>query len=114
MVTLDHPSEVAELCDAFEDVGGAEVEPGRIGALDLVRFGDMGLLDLLRDGLDLYSGKHLALKEVSTAKVRSVDAEAADGREVLLDVDGEQPGKLPARFEVLPAAIMLRAPELPA
>ncbi len=96
--------------------GGMKVAPDALlhdGALDLVRFGDMGLWDLLRDGRDLYSGRHLALAEVSTAKIRSLDAESVDGREVLLDVDGEQPGRLPARFEVVPAALLLRAPELP-
>lgn len=96
--------------------GGMKVAPdARLddGYLELVRFGDMGLSDLLLNGKDLYSGRHLALKEVSTAKVRSVEAEAADGREVLIDCDGEQPGRLPARFDVLPAALRLRAPELP-
>jgi diacylglycerol kinase (ATP) len=97
--------------------GGMKVAPAaRLddGALDLVRFGDMGLSDLLRHGLDLYSGRHLDLAEVSTARVRVVEAEPTDRQEVLLDVDGEQPGRLPARFEVLPRALLLRAPELPA
>jgi diacylglycerol kinase (ATP) len=96
--------------------GGMKVAPDALlddGVLDFVRFGDMGLLDIVRDGMDLYSGKHVELAEVSTAKVTSVEAEAADGREVLLDVDGEQPGRLPARFDVIPGAIHLRAPELP-
>jgi diacylglycerol kinase (ATP) len=96
--------------------GGMKVAPeARLddGALELIRFGDMGLFDLLRDGMDLYSGRHVELAKVSTARVRTVEAEPADGAEVLLDVDGEQPGKLPARFEILPSAIALRAPELP-
>ncbi len=96
--------------------GGMKVAPHALlddGKLDLVRFGDMGLSDLLRHGMDLYSGKHLDLSEVSASRVNAVEAESADGREVLLDVDGEQPGRLPARFEVLPGAISLRAPELP-
>jgi YegS/Rv2252/BmrU family lipid kinase len=96
--------------------GGMKVAPdARLddGALDFVRFGDLGLIDLVRHGLDLYSGRHLDLAEVTTARVRTLEAESLDGREVLLDVDGEQPGRLPARFEVLPAAISLRAPELP-
>jgi YegS/Rv2252/BmrU family lipid kinase len=96
--------------------GGMKVAPhARLddGALELIRFGDMNLIDLLRDGKDLYTGRHLALDKVSTAQVRSVEAEPADGREVLLDVDGEQPGRLPARFEIVPRAITVRAPELP-
>jgi diacylglycerol kinase family enzyme len=33
-----------------------------------------------------------------------------DGVDVLLDVDGETPGSLPATFEILPAALLLVAP----
>jgi YegS/Rv2252/BmrU family lipid kinase len=97
--------------------GGMKVAPeARMddGLLELITFGDMGLVDLLKDGLDLYSGRHVELAKVSTTRVRAVEAEAADGREVLLDIDGEQPGRLPARFEIVPAALALRAPELPA
>ena len=96
--------------------GGMKVAPEALlhdGLLELVRFGNMGLWDLIRDGRDLYSGQHVELAEVSTGKIRSLDAESLDGREVLLDVDGEQPGRLPARFEIVPAALLLRAPELP-
>ncbi len=96
--------------------GGMKVAPqARLddGAFEVVRFGDMGLRDLLVDGLDLYSGKHVDLAEVSTARACTVEAESLGPREVLLDVDGEQPGRLPARFSILPGALMLRAPELP-
>jgi diacylglycerol kinase family enzyme len=96
--------------------GGMKVAPdARLddGALELVRMGDMGLGYLLRHGKDLYSGAHVNLDRISTARVRSVDAETTDGREVLLDVDGEQPGRLPARFEIVPRALSVRAPELP-
>jgi diacylglycerol kinase family enzyme len=37
-----------------------------------------------------------------------VEAAPTDGSEVLLDVDGEQPGRLPATFELLPAALSVR------
>ena len=96
--------------------GGMKVAPEALlddGLLELVRFGDMGLSDILLHGKDLYSGKHLDLKEVSGSRVHSVEAESVDGREVLLDVDGEQPGRLPARFDILPRAIRLLSPELP-
>jgi len=35
--------------------------------------------------------------------------EASSGGRVLLDVDGEQPGTLPARFEIVPAALNILA-----
>jgi len=31
-------------------------------------------------------------------------------QEVILETDGEMPGKLPAKFEVVPGAILVRAP----
>jgi diacylglycerol kinase family enzyme len=33
-----------------------------------------------------------------------------EGAEVLLDVDGEQPGRLPARWTLLPGALRVRVP----
>ena len=46
---------------------------------------------------------------MSSARARKVHAESAAGEEVLLDVDGEQPGRLPATFELVRGAIHLRA-----
>ena len=97
--------------------GGMKIAPDALlddGALELIRIDDIGFAYLLRHGLDLYSGRHVDLAKVKTSRVHSIEAEAVGGREVLLDVDGEQPGRLPARFEIVHKAISLRAPELPA
>jgi diacylglycerol kinase family enzyme len=37
-----------------------------------------------------------------------LEAEALDEVPVFLDVDGEQPGMLPARFTILPGALQAR------
>ena len=37
-----------------------------------------------------------------------VEAEPVDEAPVLLDVDGEQPGRLPARITMLPGALRVR------
>jgi diacylglycerol kinase family enzyme len=37
-----------------------------------------------------------------------VEAEPVDDAPVLLDVDGEQPGRLPARFTMIPGALRVR------
>jgi diacylglycerol kinase family enzyme len=40
---------------------------------------------------------------------RKITAEPADpADEVLLDVDGEAPGRLPATFEIVPRGLLLR------
>ncbi len=64
-----------------------------------------GLVSLLRGMPALYRGTHLGGSRVTFVRARRVEAEA-DG-EVLIDADGEQPGRLPAAFQVLPGALLL-------
>jgi diacylglycerol kinase (ATP) len=92
--------------------GGMKVAPDAAlddGWFDVITMGDFGFGDLLLRGLDVYSGKHVHNPKVSVARARKVVASASDGAEVLLDVDGEQPGRLPATFELLPGALQVRA-----
>jgi YegS/Rv2252/BmrU family lipid kinase len=93
--------------------GGMKVAPDAQlddGWFDVVTMSDMGMGDVLLRGLDIYSGKHLKNPKVQVARARRVEATADDGREVLLDVDGEQLGRLPATFELLAAALKVRHP----
>jgi diacylglycerol kinase family enzyme len=53
----------------------------------------------------LYDGTHVRLLNTERLRAATVEAEALDEEPVLLDVDGEQPGTLPARFTLLPAAL---------
>lgn len=86
----------------------ADVEDG---ILDVVCMGDFGFGDLLRSGRRLYKGTHLTMDKVSHRRAKLVEALPMDPNEVVeLDVDGENLGRLPARFEVAPAAIWMAAP----
>lgn len=92
--------------------GGMKVAPDAAlddGLFDVVTLGDFGFSDLILRGLDIYSGRHLSNPKVTVARAKRVDAEAVDGAEVLLDVDGEAPGRLPATFELLAGALQVRA-----
>ena len=92
--------------------GGMKVAPDAAlddGLFDVITMGDFGFADLLLRGLDIYSGKHIGSPKVSVQRARRVEAEATDGVEVLLDVDGEAPGRLPASFELLAGALRIRA-----
>jgi YegS/Rv2252/BmrU family lipid kinase len=81
------------------------------GVFDVVTLGDMSTWDYLKDGLSVYKGQHLALAKVSSRRARSVLARpVASGEEVLLDVDGEQLGALPARFTLVPRSLDLLVP----
>ena len=81
------------------------------GAFDVICVGDLGLGELLVSGRKLYAGTHLSMEKVSARRARVVEAEPIDpGSVVELDVDGEAPGRLPARFELLPSALWVVTP----
>jgi diacylglycerol kinase (ATP) len=55
----------------------------------------------------VYSGRHLTHPAVKAMRCRSLSVRSADERAVLLEADGELPGRLPARFSVVPDALTL-------
>lgn len=79
---------------------------------------DDGLFDVVvqtRSGLrevssiaDLYQGRILSWPSVVHTRGKVVEAAPLSHEPVLLDVDGEQPGRLPARFTLLPGALRLK------
>jgi diacylglycerol kinase (ATP) len=86
----------------------AELDDGKF---DVVAMGDFGFGDLLKSGRRLYKGTHLSMDKVSTRRARVVEAEPIDPSAVVeLDVDGEPLGLLPARFELMPAALWMVVP----
>ncbi len=78
------------------------------GLFDVVVFRAMWKPRMLLDMNLIYSGAHRAHSHVGIRRCRSLTVEPLGQGPVLLDVDGESPGRLPARFEVLPGAIALR------
>jgi YegS/Rv2252/BmrU family lipid kinase len=76
------------------------------GLFDVVIIGDLGFWDFVFHGDRIYRGTHLEWGEVEYLRARKVVASSDE--EVLIEVDGEQPGRLPAIFEVLPGAIRLK------
>ena len=84
------------------------------GMFDVICMGDLTFGDLLKSGRKLYSGTHLSMAKVTSRRARVVEAEPIDpGAVVELDVDGEAPGKLPARFEIVPRALWVVGPGAP-
>ena len=57
----------------------------------------------------LYNGKILQVKQVRSLTGKKV--EALSDERVLLDVDGEQPGCLPVKIEIIPSALRILGPE---
>ncbi|MDQ3875488.1 MAG: diacylglycerol kinase family lipid kinase [Actinomycetota bacterium] len=78
------------------------------GLFDVVLFGDISKVDFVRNVAKIYRGTHVDHPKIDV--VRS-DAVSVDSAEPLpLEVDGEQPGTTPARFEILPGALRVRVP----
>jgi diacylglycerol kinase (ATP) len=80
------------------------------GLFDVVVLGDIGLTKFLRYSGKIYNGEHLGLPGIRELRGRVVEATPLGPEPVLIDLDGEQPGKLPVRYRVLPSAIKLLAP----
>ena len=76
------------------------------GLFDIIILGDIGRVRSILNMPRIYRGTHVDLPDVEFLRGRRVTAESDD--EVLLDVDGEAPGRLPATFEILPGAIGLK------
>ena len=81
------------------------------GLFDITLWKGLGFADFaLKKGM-LYDGSHVRLPNTTTCRGRVVEAEPLCREPVLLDIDGEQPGMLPARFTILAGALRARAPE---
>lgn len=91
--------------------GGMKVAPdARLddGRLDVVAWKGYGALDLLLQRPKLYDGRHVWLEKTEVRRVTELEVEPLDAEPILVDLDGEQPGFLPAKFTVLPKAVRVR------
>jgi YegS/Rv2252/BmrU family lipid kinase len=78
------------------------------GMFDLVVFGDIARFEAIRSINDIYKAKHV--KNPKVTGWRSSRVEVTSPERVLIDVDGEMCGTLPAVFTVLPGAISVVVP----
>jgi YegS/Rv2252/BmrU family lipid kinase len=93
--------------------GGMRVAPRAVpddGLFDVVIAGDLGLLENARLLGPIRRGAHLEMDHDKITYRTARRVEIASSENVRIDVDGEQPGVLPATFEILPAAIDLVVP----
>lgn len=81
------------------------------GEFDIVNIGDITTAKILVNAHTLYRGTHHSLAEVNSTLARKVEVAALDpAAEVLIETDGEMPGRLPAAYEIVPAALSVRVP----
>lgn len=75
------------------------------GFLDIIEIGDLNKLELIKNFHLIYKGEHLTHPQVTAYRGKQIKIiSEPDG---LLELDGEQLGKTPAYFEIIPQAINL-------
>jgi YegS/Rv2252/BmrU family lipid kinase len=84
-----------------------EAEPDD-GVFDVLLIGDLTKRDLLLTLPKTYKGRHLPHPKAEVLRGSLVEIDAP--RPLPVELDGEQPGTTPARFEVVPKALRLRVP----
>jgi len=94
--------------------GGMQIAPEADpcdGLFDVVILGNLAMPEILLNLRSVYEGTHLGLPKVEHFRASHVRAEPVEpGEHVLLDVDGEQPGSLPAEFTVVKQALAICVP----
>jgi len=70
--------------------------------------GDVTKADLVRTLPKIYRGTHLPHPKAELLRGATVSVESDEALPIQLD--GEQPGTTPVRFEVVPRALRLRVP----
>lgn len=91
--------------------GGMMITPDAVpddGLFDVLLIGDVTKAELIRVMPKIYRGTHLPHPKGEVLRGTSVSIEADEAMPIQLD--GEQPGTTPVRFELVPAAIRLRVP----
>ena len=91
--------------------GGMQICPAAEpddGVFDVLLIGDVTKRDLVVTLPKIYRGTHLPHPKAELLRGRTVTIDAE--RPVPVELDGEQPGTTPARFEVVPEALRVRVP----
>ena len=78
------------------------------GLLDVLTIGDLTKRDLLLTLPKTYRGRHLPHQKAEL--LRGAVAEVESNAQLPVELDGEQPGTTPARFELIPRALRVRVP----
>lgn len=81
----------------------AELDDGKF---EVTLWSGFGVLDFVRLRGAIRDGSHVKVK--GTEVLRTKSATVSSSSEVWLELDGESVGKLPARVEILPAAVRLK------
>ncbi len=82
-------------------------DPGD-GRFEVVALGDLSVLEVLAFTGSIYQGAHLGKDRVHVTHGAVIEVEPLCPEPVLIDCDGEAPGRLPAKITLLHHAVKLR------
>jgi YegS/Rv2252/BmrU family lipid kinase len=114
--TLDEITRIstAAVANGLYFGGGMKVAPNARpddGVFDVIIMGGTSRSRAAADMKLIYTGEHLnnpAVRALRGSRVVAVPVAETGGHPVLVEVDGESAGRLPATFEILPRALNLR------
>jgi YegS/Rv2252/BmrU family lipid kinase len=78
------------------------------GLFDSVLVRGFRFLEFCRHGWKLINGSHVTHPKVTVVRGRKVEAWPEEGEDVLLELDGDQLGRLPATFEIVPRNLLIK------
>ena len=109
---LEGPSMTVALGNGKFFGGGMMIAPAADpsdGKLEVVSLGDLSRRQAVGLTSKVYAGTHVQAQGVTVTRGERIEAEAMHAwAEVLIDVDGEQPGKLPLVATIHRAALAFR------
>jgi len=109
---LESPIVNVALANARFFGGGMKIAPDADpadGLLDVIAIGDLSRARSLSLTPHIYRGTHVDQADVHTCRGMNIEAlPLVKGAEVLVDMDGETPGRLPLKARVAPAALAIR------
>jgi len=81
------------------------------GLFDLVLVKGMKMWDFCRNVLKIYRGTHLRHPKIALIQGSEIEVfpAANEKQDVLLEVDGEQLGQVPATFKILPRTLLVKS-----
>ena len=81
------------------------------GLFDIVLIKRMKVMEFCLNARKIYSGTHLSHPKISLIRGKIIEVSPAEDeiQEVLIEVDGEQLGKLPATFEIIPRTFLVKS-----
>ncbi len=92
--------------------GGMKIAPEAElddGTFDVLLIGDLTKGDLVLTMPKIFRGTHLPHPKAELLRGAEVSVDADD--RLPIELDGEQPGTTPARFEIVPQALRVRVPQ---